>query len=411
VLSAVALLAASACSQSEPAATVDSTTSTAATNTPSSPVSSRSAEPAETTVDVPEDGVEYVISAGTVSAHCDGEVVFTGQRPTAPRVFDTQSGSFKTAALPAVPLGEELRTSQCTVTRDRGQLKVAYVVSTQKPASGLEPVKEFTRAYVMDLEGPSPRATIELPPGSEMRGSSSFGVPVMVSGGGQTRIDFLRPTDLSRAWTKLGEPSYAATPSAIAVYGATDPAVVDIVDSESGNTRATARITEQLGSQKLRAFTDGFKVSDRVIRSSDAKSISVADDSTSTGGDSQLSPEFFMIRNASLLRVYDLNSGRVVIDRRDDDAKALDLRGSKLFGDKLYLLSTSSAGVDTKTIVQLPSQKTVATSWTEIPYADLDGWTLTTSNCMSADLEVGAACEGLELVKDVAGQYPAPTGG
>ncbi|MGW8812979.1 hypothetical protein [Gordonia terrae] len=358
-------------------------------------------------VAVPDDQGEYTISAGTISQHCDGEVVYNGQTPPAPRVFDTSAGSFKTASLPAVPAGEELQTSQCVVTRDVGELRVAYVVATQTPASGLAPLKNHKRAHILTLEGSSPVATVDLPIGAEIRGSSTFGVPLLVRDdpAAAARTEVLRPSDLSSSWTRPGEPAWVSTPNSLAIYQADDPAMVDIVDARSGKTIASAPIVEQLDSRKLLAFTDGFRVGNRIVRTSDGKTLPAVADTDFTGTEYELSQDFFLMEGSDLLQVYDINTGKPVLDRRGEDVGSLDLRGVKLFDDRLFLHSTSSAGVDTKTIIGLPSQVELATTWSAIPYADLEGWTLTSSNCLSAELVI-EHCDDMKLVKDVGGRYP-----
>ncbi|MCR5979105.1 hypothetical protein GDN83_15430 [Gordonia jinghuaiqii] len=167
----------------------------------------------------------------------------------------------------------------------------------------------------------------------------------------------------------------------------------------------TAPIVQQLDSRKLLAFTDGFRVGERVVRTPDGKALPEDADTSFTGPFYQLSRDYFLVRSSNLLQVFDMNTGKPVIDRRGEDVESLDLRGVKLFDDRLFLHSTSSAGVDTKTIIGLPSQNELATSWSAIPYADLEGWTLTSSNCMSAELVI-EHCDDMQLVKDVDGRYP-----
>ncbi|AFR51423.1 hypothetical protein KTR9_4964 (plasmid) [Gordonia sp. KTR9] len=333
-------------------------------------------------------------------------MVYNGQTPPEPRVFDTSTGSFKTASLPAVPAGEELQTSQCVVTRDGGDLRVAYVVATQTPASGLAPLKNHKRAHLLTLDGAAPVASVDLPLSAEIRGSSSFGVPLLVREDAEgVRTEVLRPSDLTSSWARPGEPAWVSTPTALAIYQTENPAMVDIVDARSGKTIASAPIVEQLDSRKLLAFTDGFRVGNRIIRTSDGKTLPAVADTDFTGTEYELSQDFFLMEGSDLLQVYDINTGKPVLDRRGEDVGSLDLRGVKLFGDRLFLHSTSSAGVDTRTIIGLPSQAELATTWSAIPYADLEGWTLTSSNCLSAELVI-EHCDDMKLVKDVDGRYP-----
>ncbi|MGW8812969.1 hypothetical protein [Gordonia terrae] len=363
------------------------------------------ARSAVASVEVPSDQGEYTITAGTISQHCDGEAFYNGQTPPAPRVFDTNAGTFKVASLPSVPAGEELRTSQCVVTRHEGEIRVAYAIETQTPASGLTPLKNHKRAYVFTLDATNPAATADLPLRAELRGGSSLGVPLVVRDDkGDAHTEFLSPSDLSTRWTHPGELSYASTPDALAIYSAKDASSVDIVDARTGKIIVGDPGQDQ-NSREVLAFTDGFYVGHRMVRTPDGKTLYKPADTGWTGVDYQLSQSFFLIASNDLLQVFDVNTGKPVIDLRDEAAEALGSHSVRLFGERLFLHSTSSAGVETKKVIGLPSQEELADSWSEIPYADLDGWTLTTSNCMSVELVI-EHCDGMKLVKDVDGQYP-----
>jgi hypothetical protein len=76
-----------------------------------------------------------------------------------PKVFDVKTGKFISPAIPTAAPGENITGGVCALSGTADAIKVIYLMTTTKPANGLNPEVNKVTSYVFDMTSQQPLAT------------------------------------------------------------------------------------------------------------------------------------------------------------------------------------------------------------------------------------------------------------
>lgn len=244
VLAAViaVLLAVSGCGGGPTTQPTSSGPSSSATATASGgPTATAPTAPAKVTL--PGSFSGWTQYAGTVYKGCNGKI--GGISPDA-AVFDPRSGALVKPPEPLGDPGTTLNSATCAVTGTPDHLKLVEVVTTMRPAQGLQPQQQKTMAYVYELGSTTPTVSADI--SSIMPAESLAGTSTGLILFGDKGTTVLSNTDLAKMWT-APRPVAAGTVDAV-VLGSTLSAKgikihsptgeLMLADPEAGSGYATA---------------------------------------------------------------------------------------------------------------------------------------------------------------------------
>jgi hypothetical protein len=413
------------------------TSSPKAQQTNSTTTISSTAAAVPETVSLEKDWREY---GGTLYYGCP-ESFSTGDgalRSIQPKIFETRTGKFVVPAVPAVPAGETITGAGCALSGTVDAMKVIYLVTTIKPARGLEPEVKKITAYVFDLTSTQPLATKEQqPPTADLQftGPGNWKLAPTASGvawiyaftnekiaTSPPRTIVLSNTDLSTIWTDpeaglvwqnvLSFPynteghMYGAQlrlPSGESIYHDNDIWTVDGVLEDGADK--LVKITHWDSYSPAIVSTQFYDLNTRAI-------IKIGNfDRISGGGLSATLSDGRLFINAMSsgnsqfggFGVWNLRTQQWELLKNRDEAQKLSIAKIEYFGDHLYITNLAN----TFSVIALPASDPIASNWSVRPYERLSGWTLV---CRGENTNASAnqACNENILVKDKDGQYPGP---
>ncbi|OBA61613.1 hypothetical protein A5647_10275 [Mycobacterium sp. 1100029.7] len=420
-------LAMASCSEtaSPPAATTTTSTTTSRTTSSAPP-------PPPITGPLEKDWKSY---GGTAYFGCPDQFApgKTALDDIRPKIFDPKTGQYVAPALPALPPGENLTGAICALSGTAENLKVIYVVATDKPAQAPAPEVHKTTAYAVDFTTGQPALTKELqPPTPDLKltdpkqwrlGATTSGAALLnafTDGHGTAsppRTVMLAVTDLSAAWNDP-EPGHVW------------PDVLAFQRNTQGDKASGAELRRPSG-EVIYQDNDVVTV-DAELSDGPDKLVKI----THRDSPTVVSTLFFDLNAKNLIKVGDadrisgggltasLSDGKLYIDGRDsadsqfgfgvwnlrtqhwdllknrDDAKKMPIAKMAFFEDHLYITNTGQ----TFAVLALPNPDPVATNWNIRPFERISGWTLV----CRGETTAGGECKEIVMVQDQGGHYPGP---
>lgn len=416
-LVALALAAVTACSTQSEAVNADGGAPGPESSAPASTTTRSSAAPqpdAPERIDVPEvflknHDVDKVAGTYKYPGLCSPQQMTVS-------VFDTASAKVVSARGPKDEIeadGETISSVKCEIYRlDSDELYITYGVNSYKDASGLDPLREFSRAYTYALNSTTP-SIIEFDTEiSRVVGSTSGPVIQTLN---QDRENSRGTYTISRYDVDGDQPEWTVNSTDFSVVYSDSPSVTlqhygdrRVLDAGTGeellqycsiegdhrrNTQVAVYMPISCEPYDSRPPTNTFEMYDLVHQRQFA-TLEHYDKSELLPDTSQDSDEYivFFDKFEPSLIVLDKRTGDTVIDKIGDEAKDLNLEFVHLFADHLYLTTNNG----TTSAVALPGGETVAGEVDSFPRERFSGWTRTTAG------------DGQVLVRDVDGRFPGP---
>jgi len=426
----LAVASCSATSVPPPAAKTATSTVTA----PASSKPSKVAPPAPEASPLAKDWKSY---GGTAYFGCPEEFSLgkSALEDIRPKVFDTKTGQFATAGIPAVAAGENVTGGVCALSSTADDMRLVYVITTLTPAHEAQPDTTKTTAYLFDFKSSQPLASKELqPPAPELKLTAASGWKLAATTSGVAWVNaftdgraaaspprtiLLSNTDLSMMWndpqparvwqdvlafqrnTTAGKMSGVELrlPSGEPVYQDDDIMTVDAELSDGPDK--LVKMTRRDPADRRLVSTMLFDLNTRsIIKFGDTDRIS-GGGLTTTLSDGKLFIDGRSADNSQFgFGVWNLRTQQWDSLKKRDEAAGLSISKLASFGDRLYVTYVGG----TLSVIALPAGNQVASSWSTRPFGRIAGWTLV----CRGETPAGGDCREIVLVQDQDGRYPGP---
>lgn len=347
-----------------------------------------------------------------------------------PKVFDTKTGQYVAPGVPTLPAGEKLTGGICALSGTVDDMRVVYVVTTQKK----------TTAYAFDLKTSQPLVTKELrPPTPDLKlaAPKEWGLAATASGvawvnaftdgrgaASPPRTVILSGSDLSTMWddpqpgrvwqdvlsfqrntnnTDAAKSSGAELrrSSGEAIYQDNDIATVDaelsdgpdklvkITRRDSGDPPVVSTTFYDLNARSL------IKVGDSERISGGGLSATLSDGKLFVDGRNSGNSQFGF-------GVWNLRTQHWDLLKTRDDAQKMSIAKLAFFQDHLYITKVDN----TFAVLALPATDPISTTWSVRPFARISGWTLV---CRGENAAAASGdCKDIVMVQDQDGHFPGP---
>lgn len=364
---------------------------------------------------------------GTVYSGCGGRY---GGMASDAGVFDLRSGRMVNPPQPPTDPGTKLESASCAVTGTPDHLKIAEVVTTTRPAQGLQPQQEKTMAYVYDLG--SNKATVQADISSFMPVGNLAGTGTGLILFNDQSTTVLSNTDLSTMWT-APRPVAVATDETV-VLGSTLAAKgieirtpngeMMLADPEAGSgfARLVADGNDQLieffrytpGRTKSGLMWAVYDVGARAYLDGDVFPSDLSQ-TTSTLSDGKLFVHEDTAGSTVGMELWNIKTGQLEFKKTVEEYNAANTAGAYYFNGHLYLVNAVSGREANLSVTTLPDQREIATTWTARPALRLKGWTVVLvaeagpngNQCRETQGTGNDYCK-VELIPDQNGSYPGP---
>ncbi|MFX0578333.1 hypothetical protein [Nocardia nepalensis] len=422
----VVLVGALGACASEPAANHAATSVPRTAQPISTTVMSSSPPPAvPTSVRLPAEG-DIRRSLDTVSVNCTGERESKVRKAS---VFDAGAGRFVDVPAPPVSARAELIDYFCAIIGHGQQVRAVYVVSTRTPAEGLKPETSETSVVSFALGASTPATRAAFPGGRSASQSVDRLFPtnagLLVTG---TRLSMvLDPETLLPKWQADFRPEYV-----------TDDAVAHSIDDgvrfvsvetgqEIGRFDNGVLVRESSG-HVMENVPQGLRGGFVVQRTAYPDNSAWYFDTRTNQLIGPLAQDGSAVRAtvadgnrlmvygggipAQLLRIHDLSSHTVPVDKVGVAAQGLNIENAYMAGSYLYLVTREYG----RSVVDVESNEKVADSWSLLPMDRVGDWRLvidgpkiTNGYAKCFDYLMDYLCyERGRLVRTVNGNYPGP---
>jgi hypothetical protein len=419
----VSALVVSACGGQAPQKPSPSNSTALANPTPSSTgVPTTSAPAGLATVSLTGHLGEWAQYGNTVDRGCSNKIEGTSIDA---QIFDTRTGKVVTAPRPPVDPAETLNAATCVLSGTPEKLKLIEVVTTTRPAQGLQLEQNKTTAFVYDLGGTTPLVRGDVSSAMPAYDVAGTGTGLVLSGEKGTTV--FSSTDLSVVWTSP-RPTAVVTADAVVLGSTSDAKGIDI-RSPSGESM----LSDPNSSGSATALYDAIDhlieffryegngpyyttwaiydvnarayVNDNVFPSNLAQTVaSVANGKLFVHEDT--------VGSKVGMEVWNVKTGQLEFKKTPAEYGAARIADAFFFDNHLYLSNFVEGGDQHFSVTTLPDQKEIGTTWTTRPAIKLKGWTLvlvadsepTGNNCRSGHTDY---CT-VELIRDQNGAYPGP---
>lgn len=429
VASAVCLTLASCSETASPPPTTTATTST------SKPPTSTAPPPPSVTGPLEKDWKTY---GGTAYFGCPDKFSLSKAAldDIRPKVFDTKTGQYVTPPVPAIPAGENVTGGVCALSGTVDDLKIVYVITTNKPAQALEPQTSKATAYAFDFKSGQQAATKELqPPTPDLKLADAKEWELVATSSGVAwlnaftdghrasppRTVILSASDLSATWNdprparvwqdvlsfqRNNEPGKTSgaelrRPTGEPILQDNDIATVD--GELSDGPDKLVKLTQRDPHDPVVVSTVFFDLNAKTpIKLGDSERVSGGGLSATLSNGKLFVDALNSDNSQFAFGVWNLRTQQWDLLKKRDDAKKLSIAKLAFFDDHVYI--TNDGG--TFAVVALTATDPVATNWSVRPFSRISGWTLV---CRSETAPQSAGqCKEIVLVQDQDGHYPGP---
>lgn len=356
-----------------------------------------------------------VVGPGTIYSGCSGGFA---DSDTVGEVFNPKTGQYAPIPVPAVPSGQKIIESACTVGGDQDSLRVYYLVKFLKPSAGLTPESTTSSIYAFDPFTPGMPQIAPWPEdGRTYRLMPTLYGFATESDKGLTGFDgkTLAATFTSRHpdGTNFAGFYIREGDQNVVFYSFKDGAEIGSSPKDMGTgieNFPNGNLVETQRKLKFFDFTSS-KLIDLYDMNSDNHGFDMWDNTLLTLQTADHAATFIEVRN--------LAENKVLFSRQAAELKGLNIRGALLAGKYLYIFNDSD-----NPVIDISTAQKISSGWKTRPVQRVGrDWIGVVKDLDFNDqLTAGGVCEGLgtpsqgidmcarglSLVYAPNGDYPGP---